>query len=96
MAQELAMSLRGNNHKVLLNWALTPWQMNGKGGWTTQPIILVEGQTPFFADHPQAYIAKLQELHDNLTITCGSFYTCIGQFKDALEQGWDLKLKGRA
>ncbi|GAJ22428.1 unnamed protein product, partial [marine sediment metagenome] len=39
--------------KKLLEWHLTPWRMNGHGGWKEQPIILIEGQEPFFADNPQ-------------------------------------------
>jgi len=74
-----------------LNWTLTPWVMNGHGGWKQQPVIVIEGQVPFYADHPDAYIAKLQEMHDNPTIARGSFYSLIGQFKDALEQTWTLR-----
>lgn len=84
----------GKNHKKgqsLLVWGLTPWQMNGQGGWTRQPVIVVEGQVPFYADHPQAYIGKLQEMHDDPTIARGSFFTCIGQLQDAMEQAWDMK-----
>lgn len=79
------------NHSKSLAWSLTPWQMNGQGGWTQQPVILVEGQVPFFADHPQAYIDKLQELHDDPTVAHGAFYGCIGQLRDALEQAWEIK-----
>ncbi len=79
------------NHKAKLNWSLTPWQMNGKGGWITQPVILVEGRQPFFADPPSAYIEKLQEIHDDATIARGAFYACIGQLKDAQEQAWEIK-----
>lgn len=65
--------------------------MNGQGGWKQQPVILVEGQVPFFADHPDAYITKLQEMHDDKRIARGQFYMSIGQFKDALEQVWENK-----
>lgn len=72
----------------LLEWHLTPWTMNGQGGWKQQPIILIEGRTPFFADHPDDYIIKLQEMHDDLVLARGSFHTFIGQLKDATEQYW--------
>ena len=75
----------------LLEWHLTPWTMNGQGGWKQQPVILIEGQAPFFANHPKDYIAKLQELHDDPTLARGQFYTFIGQFKDAAEQFWGGK-----
>mgnify|MGYP007108819901 CR=1 FL=1 len=63
--------------------------MNGQGGWIEQAIILIEGQTPFFADHPDAYIAKLEQMHSDPLIAQGIFWTYIGQFKDALEQHWN-------
>jgi len=72
----------------LLEWHLTPWTMDGHGGWKQQPVILIEGRIPFFADHPEDYITKLQEMHDDPTLTRGSFHTFIGQFKDAVEQFW--------
>lgn len=65
--------------------------MSGNNGWKQQPVILVEGRVPFFADHPQAYIDKLQELHDDPAIARGSFYGCIGQLRDALELAWHVK-----
>lgn len=75
-----------------LNWSLTSWQMNGKGGWTTQPVILVEGRVPFYADHPQAYIDKLLELHDDPALRrLQTLHTQIGQFKDALEYFWQTQ-----
>jgi len=77
------------NHQ--LEWHLTPWVMNGQGGWKQQPVILIEGRVPFFADYPEDYIAKLQEMHDDPTLARGSFYTLIGQFRDAMEQSWGLK-----
>lgn len=73
----------------LLSWTVTSWQMNGQAGWKLQPVILVEGQVPFFADHPDAYIVKLLELHDDHTLARGQFFTFIGQFQDALEQFWN-------
>lgn len=80
------------NEKTKLSWVLTPWLMNGQGGWKQQPVILVEGRVPFFADHPQAYIDKLQELHDDPALVRGTFYTCIGQLKDGLEQAWEIEV----
>lgn len=80
-----------NSNKHLLNWSLTPWQMNGQGSWTTQPVILIESQVPFFADHPDEYIKKLQKMHDDPALMRGPFYTFIGQFQDALEQVWNCK-----
>ena len=65
--------------------------MNGKGGWTEQPVILVEGEVPFFADHPEEYIAKLLELHDRSDLEPGLFWTFIGQFKDKIEFYWDTE-----
>jgi len=67
--------------------------MNGNDGWKQQPVILIEGKTPFFADHPNDYIAKLQEMHDDSTLARGSFYTLIGQFEDAMEQFWGVHKK---
>jgi hypothetical protein len=80
-------------HPRLLEWHLTPWQMDGHGGWKEQPIILVEGRVPFFADHPQDYIDKLQELHDDPALAPGCFHTLIGQLKDAMERSWGVKGK---
>ena len=77
--------------KRLLEWQLTPWQMNGEGGWKVQPIIVVEGRVPFFADHPSDYIARLEELHDDPALTPGTVWTFIGQLKDGLEQAWGEK-----
>ena len=74
--------------KPLLEWTMTAWSMNRTGGWKLQPVILAEGQIPFFADHPSAYIQKLQELHDNPQIARGSFHTVIGQLQDGLENAW--------
>ncbi len=74
--------------ETLLEWHLTPWTMTGERSWKQQPVILVEGQIPFFADHPDEYIAKLQEMHDDPAIARGSFYTSIGQLKDAMELVW--------
>lgn len=76
--------------KVLTEWQLTPWLMDGKGGWQQQPIITITGQIPFFADYPNNYIEKLQQLHDDPTIARGAFYTLIGQLKDGLEQSWNV------
>lgn len=72
----------------LLEWHLTPWAMSGDSHWKRQPIIIIEEGVPFFADHPKDYIAKLQEMHDDLILARGPFYALIGQFKDALEQSW--------
>lgn len=73
-------------------WTVTQWLMSGQGGWKQQPVILIEGETPFFADHPAAYIKKLREMHEDKTLTPGPFWTLIGQFKDAEEQAWDIGL----
>ena len=81
--------MKKNNHT--LEWQLTPWTMNGQGGWKQQPVITIEGRIPFFADHPQAYIDKLQEMHDDPTLARGAFYTLIGQLRDAKEQAWRLE-----
>ena len=75
----------------LLEWHLTAWKVNSKGGWRQQPIILIEGREPFFADHPDDYIRKLEEMHDDPLIARGTFYTLIGQFKDTIDLTW---LKG--
>ena len=72
----------------LLIWSITPWLMNGSAGWSQQPVILVEGRIPFFADHPTAYIKKLQECHDDSSLVRGAFFACIGQLQDGLEQFW--------
>lgn len=77
--------------KPLLSWTITPWQMNGKAGWKEQPVILVEGQAPFFADHPQAYIKKLLELSKNPEMARGRFHTLIGELRDGLENTWEVK-----
>lgn len=52
-----------------------------------QPIVLVDGDPPFFADHPQQYIDKLWELHARTDLKPGTFHTMIGQLQDVLEQG---------
>ena len=83
-----------NNHTApptLLIWSITPWLMNGEGGWKQQPIILIEGQIPFFADHPKAYITKLREMRKDKTLTRGPFWTFIGQLKDGLELSWNIR-----
>ena len=75
--------------KLRLAWAVTPWQMKGDGTWLIQPIIVVQGQQPFFADHPQAYIDKLLALHDDPTlIPLQNLHTMVGQLKDGLEHFW--------
>lgn len=73
-----------------LEWRLTEWRMNGAGGWTLQPIILVEGRAPFFADDPQPYIERLRELHDDPSLARGPFFALSGQLQDALEQAWNV------
>jgi len=65
--------------------------MDGKEGWKQQPIILIEGQPPFFADHPQPYIDKLEEMSKDPTLIKGAFHTLAGQLKDALKQYWEVK-----
>ena len=81
--------MKKSKERALLLWSLTPWAMNGHGGWKTQPVIVVEGRKPFFADTPQEYIAELERLHDDEGIARGNFYTLIGQLKDAFETGWN-------
>ena len=75
-------------HPKLLEWHLTPWQIDGHGGWKRQPVILIEGQPPFFADHPQAYIDKLEEMSKDPMLIKGAFHTMAGPLKDAMEQYW--------
>jgi len=77
-------------HPKILEWHLTSWSMDGKRGWKQQPIILVEGQVPFFADHPQAYIDKLEEMSKDSALLRGAFHTMVGQLQDALEQSWSI------
>jgi len=72
----------------MIPWTITPWEMDGRGGWKTQPIILVEKEQPFTADRPEGYIQKIQELHDDPAIMRGAFYTLIGQFRDNQELYW--------
>lgn len=84
-----------NNGKVLTEWQLTPWLMNGKGGWRQQPAITIEGQATFLADHPNDYINKLQQLHDDPTMMRRPFYTLIGELKDGLEQFWQINRETR-
>lgn len=74
----------------MVSWTITPWLMNGMGGWKQQPVILVEGNVPFIADYPSEYITKLQEMHEDKTIERGKFWTFIGEFKDGLEQHWNI------
>ena len=75
--------------ELLTHWALTPWKMNGRGGWTDQPIILVEGELPFFADHPLDYIERLEQMHDTPGFEKARWWVLIGQLRDGLEQHWD-------
>ena len=80
---------------ALLNWEITSWQMNGREGWIKQPIILVEGRTPFFADHPQAYIDELVALrNDPALLPFIAFHTVVGQLQDGLEWFWKVKSAG--
>ena len=74
--------------KQLLEWHLTPWTMDGNRGWKQQPVILIEGQPPFFADHPKDYIEKLEEMSNDPSLIKGAFHTMAGQLKDAMEQHW--------
>ena len=85
------MKKKQGNHQPTLHWTITPWAMNGQGSWKQQPVILVEGREPFFANHPNDYIVKLEELHNDPIVQRGTFYASIGQLKDALEQVWDAK-----
>jgi len=71
----------------LLEWHLTPWRMNS-AGWVEQPVILIEGRVPFFADHPQAYIDKLKEMSLDKALIRGAFHALAGQLQDGLEQVW--------
>lgn len=80
-------------HPRLLEWHITPWQMDGYGGWKEQPIILIEGEKPFYADYPQAYIDKLEEMSKDPTLIQGAFHTLAGQLKDAMEQYWVKRKK---
>ncbi len=82
------------NKSKQLEWRVTLWEMSPEGGWKTQPVILVEGRRPFFADHPDAYIAELERLHLDPGLQRGPFNTFIGQFKDAVEQVWKAPRKG--
>ena len=86
------MGKNNHNQVELLNWTMTPWLMNGQGGWKQQPVILIEGQVPFFADTPQPYIEKLREMHSDKTLAKGPNWTYIGQLKDGMEQVWDVGL----
>lgn len=72
----------------LLDWNLTAWVMNHNEGWKQQPVILIEGKKPFYADHPQPYIDKLEEMSKDPTLIRGAFHTLAGQLKDAMEQTW--------
>ena len=76
---------------TLIAWTLTPWRMDGKRGWELQPIILIQKQTPFFSDKPEDYIAELERMHDDPMLERGTFWTCIGQFKDGLDYDWDVE-----
>lgn len=67
--------------------------MNGEGGWKQQPVILIEGEAPFYADHPQPYIDRLEEMSKDPTLIKGQFHALAGQLQDALEQFWDIKRK---
>ena len=70
-----------------LKWNVTPWTPYSDGhGWVSQPIILVEGRKPFFADHPAAYVAELERLHGDELLIRGNFYRLIGEFKDELDR----------
>ena len=64
--------------------------MNGLGGWKQQPVIIIEGQIPFFADHPKEYIRKLKEMYADKSLMRGPFWTTIGQLKDGMEQSWNV------
>ena len=80
----------------LLNWSITAWQMNGQEGWTTQPVILVEGRKPFYADTPEEYIAELERLHDDpALLRLQTLYAIIGQLKDAREYSWQVNRETR-
>lgn len=82
------MNRTDKRHPKLLEWHLTPWSMDDKGDWKQQPVILIEGQPPFFADNPQAYIDKLREMANDPRLIRGAFHTLVGQLQDALEQFW--------
>lgn len=73
---------------------LAPWKAHAEGrGWVTQPIIVVQGRTPFFADHPAAYVAELEKLHADKLVRRGKFHTLIGEFQDEMDRAdwgsWD-------
>ena len=72
-----------------LAWTMTPWIPDGEEGWKEQPVILVETRRPFFADHPTAYIEKLEDIHNDHLVADGSFWKCIGELKDCLDYTWD-------
>lgn len=75
----------------LLNWKLTPWIMNGKGGWKQQPVILIEGEMPYYFDHPTEYITKLLAMAKDTRLESGQFHTFAGELRDELDQFWGKK-----
>ena len=81
---EEAIDAAGAVHAT--HWWVTPWSVAEGGGWKQQPVVLTEGEPPFFADHPSAYIRKLESMHADQRLERGSFHTLIGQFKDVLDK----------
>lgn len=73
----------------LIYWTISQWQQDDLGAWSVQPVILVAGY-PFTYDHPQGYIDKLQALHDDPGIMRGPFHRTIGEFRDCLENTWNI------
>jgi len=74
----------------LIPCVLTPWKVNGKGKWELQPVIFVVNCPPFTGSHPNDYIVELERLHDDPSIERLSYWTLIGEFRDALESYWDV------
>lgn len=77
--------------KPLLAWQMTAWAMTGIGTWKQQPVIVIEGQIPFFADHPKDYIRKLKEMYADKTIVRGPFWASIGHLRDGMELSWIIQ-----
>jgi len=50
-----------NNQNNQISWTLSNWKTDGKGSWTTQPVLTINGQS-YVYNTPEEYIAKLQEL----------------------------------
>jgi hypothetical protein len=73
---------------TLRKWWLTEYQMDSKGGWIRQPVIIIEE-----GNKPYGYIKMLESIRADPTMMRGTCNESIGRFQDFLLTSWDLQVE---